>query len=164
MKKHFTKKNILFTLVIIFVIIQFIRPTKNTGNAFGADDITKTVNVPEVVKNILVTSCYDCHSDFTNHMWYENIQPIGWWIGNHISDGKRHLNFSIYNTYKDKRKAHKMEEIGEMVSSDEMPMSSYTLIHGNAKLNEEQNRLLINWASMCHEQLKENVKEEEESH
>ena len=165
MKKYFTKKNILLTLAVILVIIQFIRPAKNLGQAFGPDDITKTMNVPEDVKAILVASCYDCHSDFTNHMWYENIQPIGWWIGNHISDGKRHLNFSIYNTYKDKRKAHKFEEIGEMVSSDEMPMSSYTLVHGNAKLNEEQKRLLINWATMGYEQIKATLPAEtEESH
>ncbi len=165
MKKYFTKKNILYTLVILFITIQFFRPAKNTGEAFGPDDVTKTVNVPEDVKNILMTSCYDCHSDNTNHMWYENIQPIGWWISNHINEGKRELNFSVFNIYKDKRKAHKMEEIGEMVSSDEMPMSSYTLIHGNAKLNEEQKRLLINWASMCHGQIKQTLPEEkEESH
>lgn len=154
MKKYFTKKAILGTLLIVLVVIQFIRPAKNLAQAFGADDITKSVNVPEEVKNILVASCYDCHSDFTNHMWYENIQPIGWWIGHHISDGKRHLNFSIFNTYKDKRKAHKFEEIGEMVSSDEMPMSSYTLIHGDAKLNDAQKRLLIDWAQAGQAQFK----------
>ncbi len=160
MKKYFTKKIILRLLLVAFVVMQFFRPSRNIGQAFGPDDITKTVNVPEDVKNILVASCYDCHSDNTNHMWYENIQPIGWWIANHISEGKRHLNFSIYNTYKDKRKAHKFEEIGEMVSPDEMPMSSYTLIHGNAKLSEEQKRLLINWATMGYQQYK--VAEEDE--
>lgn len=161
MKKYFTKKNIFLTLAIIFVIIQFVRPAKNSEEAFGPDDITKTVNVPEDVKNILVASCFDCHSNSTNHMWYENIQPIGWWIGNHINEGKSELNFSIFNTYKNKRKAHKFEEIGEMVSEDEMPISSYTLIHGNAKLSDEQKRVLINWATMCHEDLKKKIKEEE---
>ncbi len=161
MKKYFTKKIILRLLLVIFILIQFIRPSKNLGQAFGVDDITKTVNVPETVKNILVASCYDCHSDYTNHMWYENIQPIGWWIANHINDGKRHLNFSVYNTYKDQRKAHKFEEIGEMLGADEMPMSSYTLIHGKAILSEEQKRTIINWAAMGHEQYKGSEQEEE---
>lgn len=164
MKKYFTKRNVLVTLSVIFVVIQFIRPSKNLGEAFGPDDITNTVSVPEEVKKVLVASCYDCHSNHTNHMWYENIQPIGWWIANHINDGKRHLNFSVYNTYKDKRKAHKFEEIGEMISEGEMPMTSYTLIHGDAKLNEEQKRLVINWAAMGQAKFKQPEEQEEESH
>lgn len=165
MKKYFTRRIILRTLAAIFIVIQFFRPAKNEGEAFGQNDITKSVNVPEEIKSILVASCYDCHSNHTDHMWYENFQPVGWWIANHINEGKRELNFSEFNNYKDKRKAHKFEEIGEMVSDGEMPMSSYTLIHGKAKLNEEQKRLLINWASMCHEQIKATLPaEEEESH
>ncbi|HWY12319.1 MAG TPA: heme-binding domain-containing protein [Bacteroidia bacterium] len=155
MKKYFKLKNILLTFVSVFGIIQFIRPAKNLGEAFGPNDITYSVNVPENVKNILVVSCYDCHSNHTNHMWYENIQPIGWWIGKHISKGKRHLNFSEFNTYKDKRKSRKFEEIGETVSAKEMPMSSYTLIHGNAKLNDEQIKLVLNWTTAGHEKFKQ---------
>lgn len=162
MKKYFTKKIIIRSLLVVLILIQFIRPSKNPGEAFGPDDITKAVNVPEDVKNILVTSCYDCHSDHTNHMWYENIQPLGWWIAHHIDEGKQHLNFSVFNTYKDKRKAHKFEEIGETVSSGEMPMSSYTLVHGNAKLNDEQKRVLINWATLGQRQYQAN--EEKELH
>lgn len=163
MKKYFTKKNIFVTLAIIFVVIQFIRPGKNTGEVYGENDITKSVNVPEEVKNVLAVACYDCHSNHTNHMWYENIQPIGWWIANHINEGKRELNFSEFNSYKDKRKAHKFEEIGEMVGEGEMPMESYTWIHGNAKLNEEQARLIINWAALCQQQYKQG-EHEGESH
>jgi hypothetical protein len=155
MKKYFTKKIILRTLLVILLLIQFIRPAKNLGEAFGSEDITKTINVPEDVKNILVASCFDCHSNHTEHMWYENIQPLGWWISNHINEGKQHLNFSEFNTYKDKRKAHKFEEIGETVSSDEMPMSSYTFMHSHTKLNDEQKLLLINWATAGQEKFKE---------
>ncbi|HEY1039326.1 MAG TPA: heme-binding domain-containing protein, partial [Bacteroidia bacterium] len=42
--------------------------------------------------------------------------------------------------------AHKLEEVVEMVESDEMPMSSYTLMHGDAKLNADQKKLIIDWA------------------
>lgn len=158
MKKYLKLKNILLTLVGIFGIMQFIRPEKNSGEAFGPNDITQAVNVPEDVKNILVASCYDCHSNSTNQMWYENIQPIGWWIANHIKEGKRELNFSEFNTYKDKRKAHKFEEIGEIVSAKEMPISSYTLIHGNAKLSDEQIKLVINWAAQGQQRFEMKVK------
>ncbi len=158
MKKFLNPKIILRTVLVVLIVIQFIRPAKNQGEAFGREDVTWSVNVPEDVKNILVASCYDCHSDHTNHMWYENIQPIGWWISNHINEGKKHLNFSVFNTYKDKRKAHKFEEIAETVSAGEMPMSSYTRIHGNAKLNDEQKRLLINWATLSRQQYEKTEK------
>lgn len=160
MKKYFKLKNILLSLLVIFVIIQFIRPAKNLGEAFGPNDITQSVTVPEDVKNILVASCYDCHSNHTDHMWYENIQPIGWWIGNHIKEGKQEVNFSDFNTYKDKRKAHKFEEIGEIVSEKEMPLSSYTLIHGNAKLSDEQIKLVVDWAATGQEKFKQEEKKD----
>ncbi len=160
MKKYFTKRIILRSLLVILIVIQFIRPAKNSGEAFGPKDITNSVNIPEDVKNILIASCYDCHSNYTDHMWYENIQPIGWWIGNHINEGKRELNFSEFHDYSDKHKAHKFEEIGEMVSDDAMPMSSYTWMHGNAKLNDEQKRLVINWATKGHEQFSTSGKKE----
>ena len=32
-----------------------------------------------------------------------------------------------------------------MIEEEEMPMSSYTLMHGSAKLTKEQRELLINW-------------------
>jgi Haem-binding domain len=154
-------KNILLILAGILLIMQLVPTNKNEGKAFTADDILHAVNVPDEVKDILVTSCYDCHSDFTNHMWYESIQPIGWWIHHHIDEGKSELNFSKFNTYSDKRKSHKLEELGEMVSEGEMPMASYTLIHGNAKLTDVQKKLLIDWANSTRMQFPE---EENEKH
>jgi hypothetical protein len=146
MKKYFTIKKTFLIIAIIFLAIQFIRPEKNTGEAYGNNDISHSLELSEDVKGILVASCYDCHSNFTEHMWYENIQPVGWWIANHIKEGKEELNFSEFHSYKNKRKAHKMEEIVEMVEEEEMPLSSYTLVHGGAKLSQEQKEKLILWA------------------
>lgn len=157
-------KTILIILVGLLLVIQIFQTNKNEGEAFGENDILHAVETPENIKNILVTSCYDCHSDFTNHMWYEKIQPFGWWIHHHIDDGKRHLNFSQFNTYKDKKKAHKLEELSEMVSSGEMPMTSYTLIHGNAKLTAEQQKALIDWANVARAKFMAGQPEQEEHH
>lgn len=166
MKNLRKPKTILLILLGIILVLQLFQTNKNEGQAFGENDILHATNVPDDIKNILVTSCYDCHSDFTNHMWYENIQPIGWWIHHHIDDGKRHLNFSQFNTYKDKKKAHKLEELSEMVSSGEMPMSSYTLIHGNAELTDVQKKALIDWANAARSQFASPEQEEhqEEHH
>lgn len=133
-------------MLAVLLIIQFIRPADNNSEIIAANDIESSIPIPAEVKNVLQVSCYDCHSNKTNKMWYQNIQPIGWWINHHIEEGKDELNFSEFNTYSVKRKAHKLEEVVEMVESDEMPMSSYTLMHGDAKLNADQKKLIIDWA------------------
>ena len=140
------KKKILWAFVALLVIIQFIRPAKNLGEVYTNDDISHSVNVPDDIKNILEKSCYDCHSNNTNYPWYTNIQPVGWWLNYHVNEGLDELNFSKFNTYKLRRKLKKLEEISKQIKEQEMPLSSYTLIHKNAILTEKEQNLMIQWA------------------
>lgn len=138
-------KKILMALGLILVVIQFIRPAKNIGTVEGPTDITHTVAVAPDVQNILQKACNDCHSNHTEYPWYYNIQPVAWWLANHVNDGKRHLNFSEFNTYKSKRKLKKLKEVKEEVEDGEMPMDSYLWMHGNAKLTESEKANLYKW-------------------
>jgi hypothetical protein len=152
MKKFFQKilakkKQILLTLLVIFVVMQFIRPTRNNGIAATANDITHATAVTPDVKNILETSCYDCHSDHTVYPWYMNIQPVGWWMTNHVNDGKRGLNFSQFNKYGIQRKMRKYKQISDEVNDEDgMPLDSYLWIHKNAKLSDDQKKIISDWA------------------
>lgn len=135
------------TLVVALVIAQFISPKVNNGAAEpGSDDITVAYNVQAEVTTILKRACYDCHSGHTNYPWYSNVQPVGWWLANHIDDGKRKLNFSEFKKYTTKRKLHKLKEVVEQVTKGEMPLESYLWIHDEAKLTEHDKKLLIDWA------------------
>lgn len=140
------KKKILWGVLIALVVIQFIRPSRNSGETYGPNDITKTVEVPGEVKSILDKACNNCHSDHTNYPWYTNIQPVGWWMAHHVDEGVHELNFSQFNTYKLRRKLRKLEEIAEQVKEGEMPMDSYTWTHSEAKLSDQEKEVLINWA------------------
>jgi heme-binding protein len=139
-------KKILIAIAVLLVVIQFIRPAKNEGTVEGPTDITHTVAVIPEVQNILQKACNDCHSNHTEYPWYYNIQPVAWWLANHVKDGKRHLNFSEFTTYKTKRKLKKLKEIKEEVEDGEMPMDSYLWMHGNAKLTETEKASLYKWA------------------
>ncbi len=152
MKKVF--KITLIVLLIIFVIIQFFRPTKNRSAGLSINDITSGLIVPPNVQKILKHSCYDCHSNNTRYPWYFNIQPVAWWLNDHIKEGKRELNFSEFGNYKINRQYKKLEEIIEEVETEEMPLFSYTLLHRNVNLNEEQKTLIIKWSKSVREQLK----------
>lgn len=148
------KKKILLGLLAALLIIQFIRPAKNDGIADSPNDITHAVTVPAEIRNMLAISCYDCHSNHTEHRWYENIQPFGWWISHHINEGKEELNFSEFNSYSLKRKKHKLDEVIETVEEHEMPLNSYLWVHGDAKLSAEQQSALTAWARASIDSLK----------
>ncbi|HNP54283.1 MAG TPA: heme-binding domain-containing protein [Ferruginibacter sp.] len=140
-------KKIFLALLILLVLAQFIpRPPKNNNTEINANDITRLMTVPENVQAILKKSCYDCHSNNTHYPWYAKIQPVALFLNNHIEEGKRELNFSEFGSYKAKRQHRKLEEIIDQVKEGEMPLSSYTLIHGDAKLSTEQRQLLTDWA------------------
>lgn len=151
--KNINIKKIGIALFAILILIQFIRPERNGNWEKSENDISMAINVPYDVQQILETSCYDCHSNHTTYPWYTNIQPIGWWLQNHVNEGKDELNFSEFKTYKPKRQKHKLEEIAEQVNEHEMPLSSYTLIHKNAVLTPEQNVALLNWAKQEFEKI-----------
>ncbi len=140
-------KRVLLILAVIFIIIQFIRPARNITGVNPANEVTAAFTVPNDVQEILRTSCYDCHSNNTRYPWYVNIQPIGWFLDSHIKEGKRKMNFSEFGTYPLNRQYNKLDDIIENVSDGEMPLPSYLLIHTDAKLSNEQNKKLIDWAS-----------------
>lgn len=139
-------KYVLIALLVILIAMQFFQPEKNQYNEIPATDIAKAETIPADVAKILTESCYDCHSNNTEYPWYNNISPVSLYLDSHVKDGKRHLNFSEWTNYSADKKAHKVEEIGETVEEGEMPLTSYTFIHTDAKLSDQEKSTLLNWA------------------
>jgi hypothetical protein len=152
------KKKIGLSIIVLAVLIQFIRPSKNTGEAEGKNDLSHSVTIPDTIRTILKVACYDCHSDHTDYRWYHEIMPVGWWLSAHVEDGKKHLNFSQFRLYNDKKKDHKLEEIAEEVEHGEMPLGSYTWLHKDAKLSEEQIKMLKAWVEQQRQEIKSKTK------
>lgn len=139
-------KKITWGILAVFVIIQFIRPTKNVSEKLITDnDISKTYAVSDEVHQLLIKKCYDCHSNSTVYPWYNNIQPVGWWMALHVDEGKDELNFSEFKTYPEKKANHKMEELSEAINEGWMPIDSYLWIHGDAKITEDDKELINTW-------------------
>jgi hypothetical protein len=148
-------KRILLIVLVVLVVAQFIQPPHNEGSAEGPADITHAVTVPDTVMALLKRSCYDCHSNNTEYPWYSKITPVNWWLYNHINDGKRHFNFTDFNTGSYKRRAKRLDEVAETVEKHEMPLPSYLWIHKDAKLNEAQQKMIIDWAKGAEEKIKQ---------
>jgi hypothetical protein len=145
-------RKILLAVIVLLVAIQFIRPSRNLSADHTAA-INASYNVPDSVMHILKRSCFDCHSNHTNYLWYFNVQPLGWWLQHHVNEGKEHLNFSEFTTYPLKDQIHALKETAEQVEDGEMPLSSYTNVHKEAKLSEADKALLIRWASTLSEEI-----------
>ena len=151
-------KSIALLLVAALIIIQFFRLEKNLSAIDGpeANDISKVYPVPQEVASILEASCYDCHSNNTHYPWYANFQPVAWWLADHIKEGKKEINFSEFASYRIGRQYKKLEEIKKEVEEGEMPLQSYTIIHGDAKLSAAQKEILLQWASTTRDSIKAN--------
>jgi hypothetical protein len=146
------KKTIKYTLISLLVVllgIQFIRPERNLGEVDGPNDITHYVPVPANVKGILQRSCFDCHSNHTDYPWYVNINPIALFMGNHIKEGKKELNFSDLSAMNERRLTHKLSSIADQVGNHAMPIGSYTFIHNNAKLNDKEIKIIKDWTAIA---------------
>ncbi len=139
-------KNTALGILVVLALIQFIHPEKNLGESLGANDIQHVIDVPEPVMQVLKTSCFDCHSNHTNYPWYNNIQPVAFWLEDHIKEAKKELNFSEFAGYTRKRQLKKMVEIGKEITEEEMPLPSYLIVHRDAVLTAEQAEILKDWA------------------
>lgn len=147
----------------MLLLLQFVRPTRNIAEGKSPNHISNKYAIPANVATVLEKACYDCHSNNTVYPWYTNIQPIGLWLQNHVNEGKGEMNFDEFLTYSPKKAHHKMEECIEMVKEGEMPLGSYTWIHKDANLTQEERSAITDWASAIMKQIeKENNLQPEE--
>ncbi len=145
-------KKVGLGLSLVLIAIQFIRPAKN-DSAAGPDDLAAKFPPPPPVRQLLEASCYDCHSNRTHYPWYAQVQPVGWWLAEHINDAKRQLNFSEFAAYDEHHQAKKLLSVSDEVTDRSMPLKSYTWIHRDAKLTDDQIKLLADWAETLAEKI-----------
>ena len=139
----------------VFIAFQFINPVRNKSGQVLPADIINTVIVPQNIQVLLKRACYDCHSNNTNYVWYDNIQPGRWWVEHHITEGKANLNFSEFGTYSHRKQENKLKAIGKSIKEESMPIVSYTMMHKNARLTVKEKELIIVWAQQSTNNLSE---------
>ena len=139
-------KIIVIVLIAGFVVIQFFRPDRTTTEVYGDDHITKNINVPDNVHKILKRSCFDCHSDHTTWPWYTNIAPASWLVAKDVRGGRKKMNFSQWAKIPEAKREARLESICDEITNDEMPLKEYLLLHGDAKLSQQEKDILCSWA------------------
>ena len=91
-------------------------------------------------RRLAVAACFDCHSNQSRHVWYEDIAPVKWWIANHVADGRKAVNFDEWN-----RPQRRAGRSSRTVAESTMPPSYYHWfgLHSAAKLSASDRQALI---------------------
>ena len=150
-------KKFLIAIVALLVIIQLFQIDKTNPKVDSNLDFINSYKPSAEVAIQVKTSCYDCHSNDTEYPFYAYVQPLGWFLKNHISEGRSKLNFSEFGTYDIKKQAHKLDECVELIEKEEMPLSSYTTMHSTAALNEDQRTMLIDYFRKLQREIQRSV-------
>jgi hypothetical protein len=137
------KKLVIF-LILVFVAIQFI-PMNVPADI--PDKEGEPLEADAKVMEVLKRSCFDCHSNHTKFPWYSSIAPASIFTKMHVKEGRKHMNFSIWNSYDNEKKKKFLDKIPKAAKSGKMPLPSYLIIHKDAKLSDGDIKTLSDWAS-----------------
>lgn len=75
-------------------------------------------------------------------------------MNGHINDAKREVNFSEFLSYPARKQYKKIDATNKEVQGGDMPLPSYTIIHRDARLNDEQKLLIKKWTTGVMDQMK----------
>ena len=136
-------KRTLLIFLILFIVMQFIQTEKTDEQV----DKSLEIKADEQVMTIFKTACYDCHSNEVKYPWYSTIAPFSWVISTHIEEGKKALNFSIWEKYTTEEKSEHLKDIYRTVYAS-MPLQSYLWLHKEADLTKEQRSFIRDWTKV----------------
>lgn len=154
------KRLLIYILIvgfIVFIVLQFFQPEKNVQETTESHIFTHEI-IPDDVKEILRSSCMDCHSNKTVYLWYDNIAPASWMVSKHIVKGKKELNFSAWSEQDAFDKYGAFKDIQKEVEKKNMPLKSYTVMHRKARLSDEQRKALVDWCRKRIDELSEELR------
>ncbi len=134
---------VLAVFVAVFVLFQFV-PYKGKKN-FPVDKRLEIKVAPKVAV-LFQKSCNDCHSNQTVWPWWSDVAPASWSVIDDVVEGRKALNFSIWNSYSKKKREKLKKEIYRTVAGP-MPLPQYVLLHPNAKLSKSEIEIIRDWAS-----------------
>jgi len=134
---------ILLVVLVVLTIATALTWPRAAPNA-GAP-LLAGAHIDPATMAILDRSCRDCHSDSTRYPWYSYVAPssvLVWWD---VSNARRHMNWSNWQSYPVVRQERLLSEIANQVKDRDMPVPQYTVIHRNAVLSDAEIDQVFRW-------------------
>ncbi len=145
MKK--TLLRVVLALLGIFLVAQFFRPPLTNPQSDPALSIRNYKGIPPEVLTKMEQACFDCHSNESRWPWYSHITPVNYLIASDVNNGRRHVNFSEWNSYSTGRLKSSLDNIYDQVYNNEMPLTKYRWMHKEANLTPAEVKMICDWAS-----------------
>jgi hypothetical protein len=136
-RKKFTR--VVAILAFAFLAMQFVRP------ALRNPPVTADLEVPGDVKQILKTSCYNCHSNETRLSWFDKPMPAFWIVAGHVQGGRKHLNFSEIGKLPIAQQQAFLFKSVSQIELGAMPMPAYQRLHPESAVSDAQLGVLKNY-------------------
>ena len=133
-------RRILAAAAVVFVAMQLVPVDREAPAADGL------VEAPPAALAILERACFDCHSNRTEWPWYSYVAPVSWLVADDVEEGREHVDFTRWNRYDARARAHLLEEIVEEVEAGEMPLAIYRPLHPDAEITDQDLATLRAWA------------------
>lgn len=123
--------------LVLFGVIQLIPYGHPQKYAAGSGEPAWAT--PQT-RQLMVSACFDCHSNEVTYPWYSNIAPVSWTVQHHIDEGRGAVNYSDFAT-----NPRGGRETIEVIREGSMPPGYFTAfgMHPEAKLTDAQRAELI---------------------
>jgi Haem-binding domain len=129
----------LAALLAVFTVLQLLPYGRDHSNlARHTEPPWDSARTRELV----VGSCFDCHSNRTDWPWYSYVAPASWLVTDDVHRGREALKFSLWPRVHKGEEAE-VEDIFEVVLDESMPPRNYTLAHWDARLSESEELELV---------------------
>jgi hypothetical protein len=130
-----------------FVLSQFVRPARTNPVAGPARSLLQIRPIPAHVASALDRACRDCHSNDTRWPWYSQVAPVSWFVIDHVNHGRSHFNYSDWSRYDAEESRRLLAAVCRLTREEEMPLSSYTWMHRQARLSAADIEAICNWTA-----------------
>ena len=123
-------------LVVAGIAAQFVRPE------LSHPPVTADLQAPPEVKQILVNSCYNCHSNQTKLSWFDWPVPAYWLVVKDVNAARARLNFSEIGALPAAQQKAALYESVSQIMLGAMPLPDYQRLHPEATVTPQQLQVL----------------------
>jgi len=128
-------RNFLFPALLILLAIVIQSSILVTGNT---SKVAGDLNIPENIKSVLDTKCFGCHN-----------------VDAKSDKAKNKLLLDKLDELSKVKLIAKLGDIGEVVGEGNMPPEKFIEQKPEAKLSEEEHKLLVEWSEQAADKLME---------
>jgi Cytochrome P460/Haem-binding domain len=123
-------------IAMLFLALQLVRPDL-PNPPVGAE-----VRVPAEVKQVLESSCYNCHSNETKLSWFDWPVPAVWLVAKDVKDARARLNFSEIGRLPIEQQRAALFECVSQIELGAMPLPQYQRLHPESAITADKLRVL----------------------